>query len=109
MKLKDSIYDVLKWVVMICIPALATAYVGLAAIWGLPYADQVAKTSAVVCALLGALLGISTAEYNRTQAPGKHESTTFDPDFSDPYEDLAHYEGGTATLDEIIADLKDLE
>lgn len=65
MKLPDKVYDILKWVTMIVIPALATAYVGLAAIWGWPFADEVAKTSAVVCTLLGALLGISTAQYNK--------------------------------------------
>ena len=70
MKLSDKVYDVLKWIVMIVIPALATAYVGLAAIWGFPYADEVAKTTAVVCTLLGALLGISTAQYNK----GMHEN-----------------------------------
>lgn len=65
MKLPDKIYDVLKWIVMICIPALTTAYVGLSAVWGFPYAEEIAKTSAVVCTLLGALLGISTAQYNK--------------------------------------------
>lgn len=65
MVLPDKIYDVLKWIVMIVLPALATAYVGLAAIWGFPYADEVAKTTAVICTLLGALLGISTAQYNK--------------------------------------------
>ena len=65
MKLPDRIYDVLKWVTMIMIPAAATAYVGLAGVWGWPYADEVAKTAAVVCTLLGALLGISTAQYNK--------------------------------------------
>ncbi len=65
MKLPDKLYDVLKWITMIVIPALATAYVGLASIWGWPYADEVAKTAAVVCTLLGALLGISTAQYNK--------------------------------------------
>ena len=66
MKLNDRLYDILKWVVMIVIPALTTAYVGLAAIWNFPYAEEVAKTSAVICTLLGALLGISTAQYNKT-------------------------------------------
>lgn len=65
MKLPNNVYDVLKWVVMIVIPAVTTAYVGLAAVWGWPYAEEVAKTSAVVCTLLGALLGISTAQYNK--------------------------------------------
>ena len=64
--LNNRVYDVLKWVVMIVIPALTTAYVGLAAIWTWPYPEEVAKTSAVVCTLLGALLGISTAEYNKS-------------------------------------------
>ena len=64
MKLNDKLYDALKWLVMIVLPALTTAYVGLAAIWGFPCAEEVSKTSAVVCTLLGALLGISTAQYN---------------------------------------------
>ena len=65
--LNDKIYDVLKWITMVVLPALATAYVGLAAIWHFPYADEVAKTTAVVCTLLGALLGISTAQYNKKE------------------------------------------
>ena len=64
MKLPDNVYNILKWLTMICIPALTTAYVGLSAVWGWPYATEIAKTSAVVCTLLGALLGISTATYN---------------------------------------------
>ena len=67
MKINDKLYDVLKWVVMIVLPALSTAYVGLAAVWGWPLADEVAKSCSVVCVLLGALLGISTAEYNKSK------------------------------------------
>jgi uncharacterized protein YqgC (DUF456 family) len=69
MMISNSLYDTLKWIVMIVIPALTTAYVGLSGIWGWPYAEEVAKTSAVVCALLGALLGISTAQYNKQEPP----------------------------------------
>ena len=67
MKLPNKVYDVLKWVVVIVIPALTTAYVGLSVIWGFPYADKIAKTSAVVCTLLGALVGISTIEYKKEE------------------------------------------
>lgn len=63
MKLDSRIYDILKWITLVVIPALTTAYVGLSAVWGWPYATEIAKTSAVVCTLLGALLGISTASY----------------------------------------------
>lgn len=69
MMITDKLYDILKWLTMIVLPALATAYVGLAAIWGWPYAEEVAKTSAVICTLLGALLGISTAQYNKQEPP----------------------------------------
>ena len=62
-KLKDAYYDTLKWLVMVVIPAATTAYVGLASIWGWPFADEVAKTSAVLCAFLGAILGISNLQY----------------------------------------------
>ena len=67
MKLPNKVYDVLKWITLVVIPALSTAYVGLSAVWGFPYSEQVAKTACVVCTLLGALLGISTAEYNRDE------------------------------------------
>ena len=69
MKFNSKQYDVLKWVTMIVLPALATAYVGLAAIWGFPFADEVAKTTAVICTLLGALLGISSAQYYKDGEP----------------------------------------
>ena len=69
MKLSDRVYDVLKWVVCICIPALTTAYVGLDSIFGWGCGDVVAKCSAILCTLLGSLLGISTAQYNKDKPP----------------------------------------
>lgn len=77
MQLNSKVYDILKWITMIVLPALATAYVGLSAIWGWPYADQVAKTTAVICTLLGALLGISTAQYNKN-SKAKYGPATWD-------------------------------
>ena len=65
--LSNKLFDALKWLTLVGIPALTTAYVGLSSIWGWPYADQVAKTSAVVCVLLGSLLGISTIQYKKAQ------------------------------------------
>ena len=63
MLLPDGWYDKLKWICLVLIPAATTAYVGLSEVWGWPYASEIAKTSAVVCAFIGAILGISTAEY----------------------------------------------
>lgn len=58
--LPDKLYDLIKWCVTVALPALSVAYVGLAAIWGWPYADEVSRTVAVVYTLLCALMGISS-------------------------------------------------
>ena len=63
MKLRNKAYDLLKWIALICIPALATFYVACAGVWGWSYADEIAKTANAVCVLIGALIGISTAQY----------------------------------------------
>ena len=71
MILPDRVYDALKWVCMVLIPACASAYVGLDSVFGWGYGDIVAKVSAIACTLLGALLGISTAQYNKMEPPDK--------------------------------------
>lgn len=77
MQINSKVYDILKWITMIVLPALATAYVGLAAIWGFPYADEVAKTTAVICTLLGALLGISSAQYYKDGESGEFDEDKY--------------------------------
>lgn len=66
MKLSNKMYDVLKWIAMVVLPALGTLYFVLAGIWGLPYGEQVVGTITAVDTFLGALLGVSTAQYNKT-------------------------------------------
>lgn len=63
MKLSDKVYDILKWIVCICLPALTTAYVGLDKLFAWGYAAEVAQVSAIICTLIGALIGISSAQY----------------------------------------------
>lgn len=62
--LPDHVYDVLKWVAIIVMPALATFIVGLGGIWSIAYAGQLAATVTAVGVLLGALLGLSSVKYN---------------------------------------------
>ena len=65
MKLNNKVYDALKWIVMIVLPALSAFYVALAPVWGWPYAEQVAMTISAVDTFLGAVLCISTAQYHK--------------------------------------------
>jgi hypothetical protein len=58
-------YDVLKWVALVVLPAIAILYESLAGIWGLPFADQIPATITAVDLFLGVLLGVSSATYNK--------------------------------------------
>jgi hypothetical protein len=65
MVLKNSVYDLLKEIAQIYLPALATLYFTLASIWGFPYAEQIVGTISAVDVFLGAVLKISTIQYNK--------------------------------------------
>ena len=66
MKMSNKMYDILKWIAMYLLPAIGTLYFALAGIWGLPYGEQIVGTITAVDTFLGVLLGISTAQYNKT-------------------------------------------
>ena len=68
MKMSNKVYDVLKWVALILLPAMATFYAAIAAVWGLPYTEQVVGTITAVDTLLGTLLKISSSNYKNQEA-----------------------------------------
>jgi hypothetical protein len=53
-------YDTLKWIALILLPALAVFVTGLNAYWDIPNQDAIAGTIILVDTLLGALLQISS-------------------------------------------------
>ena len=63
MKLPNKVYDVLKWICMIALNAIGTAYKALSGVWGFPFGEEVQQTCAILSVLLGALIGISTINY----------------------------------------------
>lgn len=65
MKLSNRIYDILKYIAQYGLPALGTLYFALASIWGLPYGEQIVGTITAIDCFLGALLGVSTYQYNK--------------------------------------------
>ena len=67
MKMSNKVYDVLKYIALILLPALGALYFALAKIWGFPYATEIVGTISAVDAFLGALLQISTNQYNKDQ------------------------------------------
>ena len=66
--MSNRLYDILKWTAQVFLPAAGTLYFALAATWGLPWAEQVVGTITAADTFLGVVLGISTAQYNKSQA-----------------------------------------
>lgn len=65
MKLPNKLYDILKWVGLIALPALGLAYSQLAGVWSLPYGQQIQTTCDILGVLIGTLIGVSTLNYNK--------------------------------------------
>lgn len=61
----NKVYDILKWIALIVLPALATLYFAVAQIWGLSYGEEIVGTITAIDAFLGALLGVSNITYNK--------------------------------------------
>ena len=65
MKISNKLYDILKWLVIIVLPAVSTLYAALSAVWVWPYSKEVVTTITAVDTFLGAVLCISSATYNK--------------------------------------------
>ena len=63
--MSNKVYDVLKWIAQILLPAIGTLYATLGAIWGFPFVEEITKTILGVDTFLGVLLGISSINYNK--------------------------------------------
>lgn len=63
--MNSKVYDILKWVTMVVLPAIGTLYFALAGIWGFPYAEQVGGTITAAVTFLGVVLGVSSAQYKK--------------------------------------------
>lgn len=66
--LSGALYDRMKYVGQIVLPAFGALYFGIAAIWGLPFADEVVGTITVVDTFIGALLLVSSTNYETSGA-----------------------------------------
>jgi hypothetical protein len=65
MEMKNGTYDVLKYIALIILPALATLYAGLGKVWGLPFTAEIPATITLIDTFLGSALMISTNNYNK--------------------------------------------
>ena len=65
MKIPNKLYDVLKWLCMLALPALTLLVQTVFSIWHIPYGEQISATIVAINAFLGAVIGVSTIGYNK--------------------------------------------
>lgn len=63
MKLTNRWYNILKYVALIVLPALATLLLGLGELWDIEIMPKIAGTVTLLATFLGAILQVSTAKY----------------------------------------------
>lgn len=63
--MSDRLYDVLKWISLVALDAVGLFYKTIATIWSLPLGDEVLATCTALSVFVGALIGISSANYNK--------------------------------------------
>lgn len=61
----SKIYDILKWVTTVALPACTAFYLALASIWGWPYSEEIGASLAALTAFCAAILGISSIQYRK--------------------------------------------
>lgn len=67
-KFNDKVYDILKNVAQIVLPALSVAYAAIGKIWGFPYIVEIPATITAVDTFLGALLMMSSNQYQKEKS-----------------------------------------
>lgn len=92
----NKTYDVLKFIAQIVLPALGTLYAALAPLWNLPYSEQIVGTIVAIDAFLGALLGLSSANYYKK---GKDVLGTL---AIDPENETAEFNFDETNADELL-------
>lgn len=65
--MSNKVYDVLKFIAQILLPAIATLYTSIAKIWGFPFGTEIGATIMAIDAFMGAILMISSNSYNKQQ------------------------------------------
>lgn len=74
MKLSNKLYDTLKFLCTVLIPALGTFIFAISKIWQWPpYAENIVGTLSAISVFIGAVIGISSMQYNKTPATDEQQ------------------------------------
>lgn len=71
MQLPDKVYDILKWIAMVFLPAATTLVGVILNCFNIECTDIVLTIMTAVTTFMGAVLGISNAQYNKSLNSGE--------------------------------------
>jgi hypothetical protein len=60
----NKVYDILKYIAQIVLPALATFILTVFTIWNIPYGEAIAGTITALDVFLGAILMLESKKYH---------------------------------------------
>ena len=78
MKMSNRVFDILAYIQRIALPAIATLWAALGKIWNWPLVPEITASICAVDVCMGALLKISTDQYNQQQQQPPDEDTPWD-------------------------------
>lgn len=73
MKMSNKVYDVLKWLAMIFLPAAITLFGVIGKTLGIQCTDTVLTIAVAVNTFLGSILGISNSAYKKRIGDGDED------------------------------------
>ena len=95
--MNNQTYDILKRVALIVIPALATFVNAVGIVWGVPYTTETTATITALGVFLGAVLGISSSNYE-PETHGNLVVTKHDDVYADFAAEPANLKDGDAIV-----------
>ena len=67
MKLSNKVYDILKWIALVALPALTAFYGVVGATCNIPYTQEVLTIAVAFDTMLGTMLGVSSNKYKKSK------------------------------------------
>lgn len=74
--LPGRVYDILKWLALIALPAVAWLVGAVGPQWGLPHCGELVTTINAVGVFVGALIGVSSSRQPSRTVPTKNKCCT---------------------------------
>ena len=74
----EKIYTVLKYLVLIGLPAVNTLWLAISQIWSIPYGEPISLTITAITVFIGTLIGVGSYRYGKQLAETENKEVDTD-------------------------------